>query len=346
MPQGRYQQLLLSRNMKPTTWESQTATNTNIDDLDHLEIIRTLKEGINKDRIDPALDTNNINDILIKFHLLDSNKLNNAAVLLYSKEIPGPYLQCVLRLAKYRGIKKENLIDSHNFFGNAFQILHEAEAFIKKNIHISSRITEGQLARDDQPEYPYKAIREALINAVCHRDYSSPSGSITIIIYDDRLEIANTGTLPDGITLNELQVTHTSHPRNPIIVNVMHRRGLIEALGSGTQLIINCCRDMGMQDPDFFEQSATFVVRMWSKHYKATEPHPDITKRQSAILNILYAHKILPPHEILSYLDDDITDRTLRNDLQALKDKQYVDSKGKGPKTQWYLLDNPNKNRK
>jgi len=339
MPQSRYQQLLLSRNLNPQSWESQFSVGVSLDDLDPEEIIRTIEDIRNNKRVDAIINNDNIEDNLKRLKLIEAGQLTNAAVVLFAKDPPGNYMQCILRMARFKGIEKGNFIDSRQVFGNAFQLLREAENFINRNTAIVSNLRTGKLARDDQPEYPFDAVREALINAICHRDYGSPGGSITITIYDDRLEIANSGILPPEITLNDLKGPHTSHPRNMRIVNVFYRRGLIESMGIGTQEIIKSCLSVNMKEPKFFEQAGNFVVRLWSRHYKFITDDVDLSSRQRHILALLQDNA-LSPKDILSSLKENITDRTLRNDLQLLKEKGYVNSSGKGKQTLWFIDQN------
>lgn len=338
MPRSRYQQLLLKNTVSPVVWEELAASGITIDDLDHEEIVRTLKDGIRSKRIDSSADTDDPNEILKKLDLLKSGKITNAAAVLYLKKVPAHYYQCVLRIARFRGIIKRDLIDSKHLFGNAFLLLSEAENFINRHTSVASRFEEGNFQRIDEPEYPVKAIREAIINALCHRDYSSPSGSITIAIYDDRIEIASTGKLPNDLTPDDLKRVHVSAPRNRCITNVFFRRGLIEAFGIGTQEIIRSCREANMKDPDFFEQAGSFFVCLWSKHYR--EPLSDesqLTSRQLEIIELLRSSDGLPPSQILSRLSQEISDRTLRTELRELKAKGLIDSTGKGPKTLWFF---------
>lgn len=84
-------------------------------------------------------------------------------------------------------------------------------------------------------------MREALINALYHREYGCPSGSVTITIFDDRLEIASYGTLLPNVKIEQLKTAHASHPRNQRITNTFFRRGYIEAMGIGTQEILKAC---------------------------------------------------------------------------------------------------------
>ncbi len=339
MNQGRYQQLLLSRNLNPHSWESQFAVGVSLDDLDVAEITQTLKDIRSNKRIDAIINNDNIETSLKRLKLAEAGQLTNAAVVLFAKEPPGNYMQCVLRMARFKGIEKGDFIDSRHVFGNTFQLLKEAENFINRNTAIASNLKTGKLARDDQPEYPFDAVREALINAICHRDYASPGGSITIAIYNDRLEIANSGTLPPEITLNDLKEPHTSHPRNLRIINVFYRRGLIEAMGIGTQEIIKVCLAANMKEPDFFEQAGNFVVRLWSRHYKTSfnAVTAKLTDRQKFILEVLGNAK-LAPNEILGKLDEHISERTLRRELNLLQEQGCVNSEGAGWNRRWFIV--------
>ena len=112
--------------------------------------------------------------------------------------------------------------------------------------------------RIDSPAIPIRALREALINAFCHRDYSSRGGSIDIAIYDDHVEIANIGPLPADITVDELSKRHRSFPRNPLIAHVLYACGMIERWGRGTLDILALCNKQGMNLQNLQNQREAF----------------------------------------------------------------------------------------
>ncbi len=339
MPQARYHQLLLQKSMTPILWDEMVAEGVTIDELDYDEIRKTLNEGVKADRIQASFSTDDPKPILEKLQLIQSNHITNAAVVLFMKEVRSPYLQCVLRIARFKGTEKGSFIDSKHVFGNVFQLLREAETFISRTTAIASRFEDGNFQRIDEPEYHHKAVREAIVNALCHRDYSLPGGSVAISIYDDRLEIASSGTLPNNMTVEALTGNHSSHPRNRLITNVFFRRGLIEAFGTGIHEIVKSCDHYGVKAPEFFEQAGTFVVRLWSKHYEQPVSGADteITPRQQEILDILNRQAEASPRDIILQIDKKVTDRTLRSDLRSLKAKGLVDSSGKGRITKWFL---------
>ena len=119
---------------------------------------------------------------------------------------------------------------------------------------------------------PYKALRECCINAFCHRTYHRTGSSVGIAIYDDRVEIENSGTFPPDIPLDKLLVGHNSSPQNSIIANVLYKSGVLENWGRGIGLMTEECRRVGIPDPEFHtDGSAVWVVF----HYKPYESGQD-----------------------------------------------------------------------
>lgn len=183
---------------------------------------------------------------------MKNDQLSCAAVALFCKDdqaLPAfPQLQ--LRLARFKGKTREEFLDNRQYSGNAFGLLRRAERFLLDWLPIASKIVPGQLARTDTPVLPLEAIREALANAFAHRDYSSPSGAVSVALYDDRLEIISPGELHFGLTPEKLYQPHESKPWNPWIAKVFYRGGLIETWGRGTLQIVKLMQDAGLSAPE------------------------------------------------------------------------------------------------
>lgn len=165
-----------------------------------------------------------------------------------------------------------------------------------------------------------------------------PGGAVSIAIFDDRLEVTSTGSLPAGITVADLKQEHTSRPRNPILAEVFYRRGLIERWGRGTQKIIELCRAAGHPEPEFHERAGEVVVRFLPSEYIA--PHrvtQDLTDRQREILQIIADGRDVPFREIHDNLKESVSERTVCNDLIALRNLGQVESHGKGAGARWTL---------
>lgn len=330
MPQETYQRLLSERAHSRTRWENQPAERYDIAKLDSEEILRTVRLGIAAGRLPESTGTI-IPDILERLELSQEGKLNNAAVVLFGTRYMPDYPQCQLRMARFRGLDKSEFIDQRQIEGHSFTLLEEAMLFLRRHLPIAGRIVPGLFEREDEPLFPLVALREALVNALCHRDYTIFGGAVSLAIYDDRLEIWSDGTLPFGLQPEDLKRDHPSRPRNPLIAKVFYLRGIIERWGRGTQKIIELCVKAGHPEPEFGEQAGAVWVRFLPSGYIA--PHRvahDLTDRQRELLQILAHHGPLPLREIRKRLSAPPSDRMIQEDLAHLRRLTLVQSGGRG----------------
>lgn len=349
MPQTRYQQLLFERNTNAPSWESLPAKGISLENLDGLEIQRTVQIALQEGRLSAPLNSMDPRDILIHLNLIEEGQLLNAAVVLFSKKMLPYYAQCKLQLARFRGINKGAFIDQQEITGHAFLLLDEAIKFIAKHLPRAGRFQDDKFERIDELLFPTPALREALINAICHRDYTVYGGAISIAIYDDRMEIWNDGLLPFGLTVDVLKKAHPSKQRNPLIASVFHHRNLIDRWGRGIQKIIESCIEAGQPEPEFFEQANSFCVKFIPKNYIATSHGygvpsaqgynipPNLTKRQHAILALLRSAGKLALREIVSRLDNPPSSETVGDDLQLLKRAKLIEREGHGRNSVWLI---------
>lgn len=235
-------------------------------------------------------------------------------------------------MARFNGRDKlGDFIDNQQVHGNAFHLLKEADAFLRRHLPIASFFQQGQFERIDKPILPVFSIREALINAICHRDYSTRAGSMTLAIFDDRLEIWNNGLLPKPLKIADLNGKHGSWPRNTLISKVFYARGLIETWGTGTNRMIQLCDEADVPAPKFEEYSGgvsvTFRFKTPIGTSKPAAP-AELSTRQNEILSVLrQSSHPLSTNQILSQLQHPPTARTVQNDLailQKIKPNQHV----------------------
>ena len=157
-------------------------------------------------------------------------------------------------------------------------------------------------------------------------------------MYDDRLEIVSSGLLPPGITVADLKRDHASHLRNPLVAEPFYRRALIEKWGSGTQKIVDICRDGGYPEPEFFEQAGAFYVRFPAGTYvPPTQVSYPLNARQRQLLDILSDRREWRFPEIYGRLDNPPSSRSVQLDLKLLRELGLVESKGRGAKARWWL---------
>jgi len=263
MPRDAYERRLVERLHATRRWENEPVPEgVTIDDLDAEEIKITLDNAIRLGRLETT-DRRDIKSVLRGLELIHNGELLNAAVALYGKSDPLKplYPQFGIRLARFRGTNRlADFTDNRQYWGHAFALLRRAESFLMDHVPIAGRVIPGKMVREDQPWYPPRATREAIANAICHRDYTIPGGTVAVAMYDDHLEITNPGGLHFGITPEKLTQPHESQPWNPMIANVFYRAGIIERWGTGTLNILDWCRENGNPPPTWLEQAGSVYV--------------------------------------------------------------------------------------
>jgi len=260
MPQAKYERLLVERGHAKRRWENLPAEGLALKDLDRKEILRTRELAIQQSRISP--DTrHDIGEILDRLGLRANRVLTQAAQVLYGKKFLPDYPQCLLKMGRFRGTEiTGEIVDNRQEHMNAFAMVREGMAFLERTMPLGARFPEGKIFREDRFPVPLDALREILLNAVMHRDYSHYSGYVAIVVFDDRIEIRSYGRLPNGITVKQLSGRHDSKPTNPLIAGAFHRTGAVEVWGRGTNRVIAMCKQHGAPLPAFEERQGFLIV--------------------------------------------------------------------------------------
>ena len=340
MDQDTYERRLVENRDPRRRWEARPASDIGVGDLDASEITRTISAAIDRGRMEEP-GTRNPEDLLRGLGLIREDQLLNAAVVLFGKDhlFMPDYPQCLLRMARFRGTTKSEFEDNRQVRGNAFKLFEQAQRFLREHLPIASEVRPGAIEREDTPLYPMEALREALANALCHRDYGLQGGSIGVAIYDDRLEITNTGTLPPGITIEELTEPHASQIRNDLIADTFYRRGIIEQWGRGTVKMVELTEEAGLVPPEFEERGGEIVVRFRPVHYvPPTRIEHDLSDLQREILKIVAKAEEASLSDILEALGD-VPRRTVQDNLQTLRSLDLVELEGRGRGARWRLTD-------
>lgn len=335
----RYERILLERMHASHRWENQPVIGLGINDLDHAEIHRTIREAIRRGRMeDPG--TSDPAELLLGLGLIHEERLLNAAVVLFGRadRLLPTYPQCLLRMAHFRGSGKTEFLDNRQESGNAFDLLLRAQRFLRDHLPIAGRIVPNLFERIDEPVYPLEALREALANAICHRDYSLPGGAVSIAIYDDRLEISSTGELPFGLTPDDLVRPHQSRPWNPLIAQTFYRRGLIESWGRGTLRMMELTAQAGLAPPEFESSGGEVLVRFRPTQYvPPTRVSHNLTPLQRDLLEILSRTGPVSLKQIMGRLVVPTPERTVQDNLQLLRRLDLVDVVGARRMARWML---------
>lgn len=265
------------------TWDTLPCQGLTIDILDTVAIRDFLKHAGQNVEMDTVTVLHNLALINAQGELV------NTAALLFSDNPQRFFPQAQLQCARFAGTSSVQFIDEATYAGPVFTQLDDALKFISRNTKQAIRIT-GKPEHEIVPEYPVEAIREAVINAICHRTYTDPA-MVQVRIYDDRLEVWNPGKLPPDLTIEQLYHEHASHPRNPRLAGAFHHAGLIERWGTGTLRIITACQTQGIDRPDFIMEGGMFIVR-----FRTTAVQKNLSKdvtlneRQQRVLEYIREH--------------------------------------------------------
>ena len=332
MPQEEYKRLLFAH---APAWEGLTTNNCTIEDLDANRIRQVVRAAISEGRLAEIASNASIKEILKKLDLYVNNELTNAAVLLFCKKENKQFFHSMLAMARFNGIDKSEFITEKTIRGNAFDLYETAMKFITTYLPVAAKIEDGNPFRVETPAIPYKVLREAVINALCHRDYSNQGGSIAIAFYDDRVNITSTGFLPQGITIHQLHKDHPSIRRNNLIANVFYLCNLIERWGRGTKDMVDLCKQAGNPLPKFKEIAASLSVTLPLnepiRRVEITGIKPGIlqslTPRQKEIIEILKP-KPLSRDEIMKRLKRPPSIRIMQSDLSLLCKIKMVSKNG------------------
>lgn len=254
-----FTQLLLNRSHAKRRWENQPAEGYTLENIDVQMVHRLIGMGQSAGRFfEPVGEA--IDAVLARLQVFSQGELLQAAVVLFGKSFLPNYPQCELRLARFRGTDKQEFLDQRQIRGTALVLLEEALLFCDKHFPLPGRIVSGQIQRQEKPLIPTEALREILINALIHRDYSITGGAVSLAIFDDRVEIWSAGKLPLDLTPASLVEPHDSFPRNPIIADAFYRAGLIEKWGRGINRVMEQCRQHGIEVPHFEQRGLSFCV--------------------------------------------------------------------------------------
>lgn len=230
--------LILQSNRDALRWENEPSG---------LTLEQLAPEKISHFLTLAGLPENTAASALEKLDLLQQGMPINAAKLFFART------PIQLRCAVFATHTSSTIIDRHDFDGDMLELIEEAEKYILKNIHIGMRL-EG-MRRVDVPEISLKAIREALVNAFCHRDWRDPD-FVQVAVFKDRLEIRSPGTLYGDLSFDDIRQGNVSRRRNPKIAELLRRIHLVEAWGRGVPLILE-----NAPDANFIEIGGLFITR-------------------------------------------------------------------------------------
>lgn len=265
--------------------------------------------------------------------------INNSGLLFFAKKpqrmLPWVFIRC-------SRLKGTNFIDKQKIAGNLCGMVDEAMVFVKRNTCVAAKF--DGFKRIDIEEYPYTAIREAIVNAVCHRDYCIEN-NVFVNIFDDRVEIISPGPIPNNLTVEEIR--GKSIPRNMVILELFERLGsdYVERTGTGFNRMDELMLEHGLNKPKYEANQAFVEVTFYGPGEKILDlvkPSNEIdlkelglNERQIKALNYLQEKHMLTRKGYERIFS--VSKVTAFRDIEELIEKDFVKVEGKGPAAKYYL---------
>jgi len=326
-------QFILDKARDTLNWDSEPST-MGLENIDQVKLKHFVKTA--------GLAWSRMVEVLEKLGVLKNGQLLNAAAIFFAK-VPALQLRC----AVFGGTTSATILDRHDFDGDILGLIEEAQKYILKNIHIGMQVK--GLYREDMPEISVEAIREAIINAFCHRDYRD-ADYVQVAVFKDRVEIRNPGGLFAGLTIEELRKGNVSKRRNPLVAELLRRIHMVEAWGRGVPLILE-------KEPEvvFSEVAKLFVTSFYRPSFieKTVKGEKTIIEKSKVLKETPKKSQRNPKEVILAALKEQpslsirelgvqcgMTIHSVQHYVNKLKEAGVIRHEGSTKAGRWEVINN------
>lgn len=317
-------QLLLQRG--ETSWESGLPSGCGIEEIDWARAEQYAQTAVH-------LGETTVENVLLRrgCAVLRSKKIRPtyAGLLLFGKQPQRWVRGAELLAARFNGVEMDDAFVRQTITGTLPDQIRRAEAFFAENGSLRSKLARnpqtGDWRREDEPMLPPSVMREAIVNAVAHRDYQLSGAQIHLLMFSNRIEVRSPGKLPGHITLANL--LNERYSRNESIVQVLADMGFIERLGYGIDRMMRTMKERGYPPPQFDENDGGFVVGLFAKTTPDQAPNPLKLNAQQQRIERLIA--FLQEHGKITSsqyqeLCPDVSAESLRRDFVELVERGLI----------------------
>jgi ATP-dependent DNA helicase RecG len=263
-------------------------------------------------------------------HESGQNYITNAGILFFTRDVSALIHQAVITCVAYNGTEKVDILDRKDFTQNAIESIKEGLTFIRRHLNEASEIK--GLIRKNILEIPLVALREALVNAVAHRDYLETGARIMVEVFSDKVVISNPGGLPPG--LSEKDFGKYSLSRNPLISSLLLRAGLIEKLGTGVNRIKTLVKAAHLPEPKFSFNDFFAVTFLRDGGQTSGQTGGAIlSEKLSEVLNLIKLNPKIAISELAKQLK--INRSAIQKHIDKLKEKGIIERVGSAKGGSW-----------
>ena len=320
-----HERMVLERNVY---FDSLVCEDASLDDLDSSFVNSFFVpryEGIAETKM-----TGGVQGLLESLGCIKHGKPTNAGILLFGDNPQEHFMNGFIALARYKGKREgRERLDYKEFNGNIFQQIDKCDKYIKEHVAIMSRLHAMKVEREDIPEYPLFSIRELIMNAVCHRDYSDQGSKVIVKMFEDHMEFYNPGGLPKEITAENILEKQFS--RNPTIAKVLSKIRYVEELGEGWNKIIDEHKKHALRPklPKISADRYSMLVKLFSTKGKFEEEKVvELSERQKRAIEYLRKNIVIDRRTYMSL--NKVSNKTAFLDLDDLVCKGVLEKAGRG----------------
>lgn len=318
------------------TWDSVPFPKITIDDLDTkaFEIFKN-KASIGK-RIDEGIVNDSHQSLLENLKLLDGDYITRAGILLFHPKPETFFTGASVKIGYFES--DDDLRYQDEITGSLFEQVEKTLDLIRTK-YLKAEIRYEGVTRVEELPFPYAALREALLNAIAHKDYTSTT-PIQISVYADKMIFWNEGELPKNWTINNLLEKHPSKPFNPKISNAFFRSGYIEAWGRGTIKMMHECRKRNLPNPNYRYEFSGFIVEFKSNVIIGEGANEGVNEGANEGVNILIEiisrNPGLKAPSIARLINKSLS--TTERYLKQLRNRNIIEFRGASKSGGYYLI--------
>lgn len=325
-------------------WEDSPMPQLTFNDISENVIAYFKEKAAEKGRLENEVLTENKESLIEKLYLKNGAFLTNAAALLFTEKPERWFLGAYIKVGYFEN--DSELIYQDEVHGSLLQQVDKAMDLIFFK-YLRAKISYKGIQRIEKYPFPKEALREALLNAVVHKDYSAKI-PIQVSVYDDKLYIANVGRLPETWTLESLIAKHVSLPFNPNIAHTFYLAGFIESWGRGVEKIYESCREDGLQPPEYTVHPRDIMIKFTAPKdriialgkSRVTDQVTDrvtdqVTDSEITILKLLYEDPAYTYSQLARKIG--ISRKTVAVGMKSLQEKDLIERIGTNKKGYWKL---------
>ena len=273
--------------------------------------------------------------VLENLGLLKDEYMKNAGILLFAKNVTKFFINATITCCIFKGKSKVEILDRKEFDSDIYSNYENVILYLQKNLK-TRYVIKNAGPRQEVLEIPEEVLREAILNAILHRDYFEKGACIMVEIYLDRIEISNPGGLAAGLKPEDFGKKSLS--RNPLLFGLVHRMGLVEKVGSGIERMRATMRNASLDEPNFeFRTFFTVMLKrpVWEKDFTQKTPrkHPESTQK---IINAILKKPTITRKELAKKLG--LSQDSIKHHILILKKKGILKRIGPDKGGYWKIM--------